>query len=269
MNSTIDYYNKNARVFVEHTIHADMRVNQERFLAKLAQNAFILDFGCGSGRDTGYFLDRGFQVTAIDGSEELCRLAGEYTGIPVRHMLFQELEETEIYDGIWACASVLHLPMEELKEVLEKMAAAVKSGGIIYISFKYGMFEGERNGRYFTDMTEEKFSGLMSAAGGQADGEASKEAQSKEESTGEESGKEEQSKEGMTGEESSTERRGKEGEEPAKEAQSKEVPFRKRENEGEAAIAQLMIEEQWITSDVRPGREEEKWLNIILRKKQL
>ena len=99
---------------------------QNAFLEKLAPASYILDFGCGSGRDTAYFLSRGYQVDATDGSEELCRFASDYTGIKVKHQLFQELEEVEKYDGIWACASILHLAKCELLEVLHKMCRALK-----------------------------------------------------------------------------------------------------------------------------------------------
>ena len=102
------------------------------------------------------FLGYGYQVDAIDGSEELCKIASDNTGIQVKNMMFQELTEINRYDGIWACSSILHLPIVKLKEVMHKMVKALKRKGIIYTSFKYGNFEGERNGRYFTDMTEEK-----------------------------------------------------------------------------------------------------------------
>ena len=192
---TLTYYNQNARSFAASTISVDFTPTQAHFMARLPRGGFILDFGCGSGRDTKYFLGQGFRVTAIDGSEELCKFASQYTGIPVKQMLFHELDETVQFDGIWACSSILHLPLEELVPVLEKMAKALKPQGIIYTSFKYGNFAGERNGRYFTDMTETSFAALMQN------------------------------------------------------------------------ITALMTEEQWITSDVRPGRGEEKWLNVILRKK--
>ena len=91
----------------------------------------ILDFGCGSGRDTKYFLEEGYQVEAIDGSEELCRLASELAGIDVKHMYFQELSEVEKYDGIWACSSILHLNHADLEEVMKKMALSVKTHGIM------------------------------------------------------------------------------------------------------------------------------------------
>lgn len=100
-------------------------------------------------------------MEAIDGSFELCKLAEAYTGVNVRNMLFQDLCVREKYDGIWACSSILHLPEDELADVMEKMSAALKCNGIIYTSFKYGTFSGERNGRFFTDMTKETFSDFV------------------------------------------------------------------------------------------------------------
>ena len=83
-----------------------------------------------------YFLEHGYRVDAVDGSAKLCRIASEFTGIQVHQMLFQELQEKEMYDGIWACASVLHVPKIELANILQKMCNAVKVGGIIYTSLK-------------------------------------------------------------------------------------------------------------------------------------
>lgn len=193
-DKTIKYYNDNAKQFVATTANVEFHHMQKRFLEKLPKGAYILDFGCGSGRDTKYFVEQEYQVDAIDGSAELCKLASELTGIKVKHMYFHELSEVEKYDGIWACSSILHLNHDELEDVMKKMASAVKANGIIYTSFKYGTFSGERNERYFTDMTEDTFDELL-----------------------------------------------------------RKIPG-------------LEVEEQWITSDVRPGRGEEKWLNLILRK---
>lgn len=139
---------------VSSTQRIDFHEIQDFFLSFIPKDGHILDFGCGAGRDTKCFLDRGFSVEAIDGSEEMCKAASEYTGIAVKHMMFEDLDDTEKYDGIWACASILHVPSLQLPDVIVKMAAALKPDGIIYISFKYGDFEGERNGRYFTDQTE-------------------------------------------------------------------------------------------------------------------
>ena len=192
-NKTLDYYNQNAESFIQGTVSVDFKETQDKFLQSLTGKT-ILDFGCGSGRDTKYFIESGYAVTAIDGSEELCKSASAYTGIQVKHMLFQDLDEVDCYDGIWACSSILHLPKEELKIVSQKMSRALKQNGIIYTSFKYGNFEGERNGRYFTVFTLDEFKDFISD------------------------------------------------------------------------VKDIAIEEYWITGDVRPGREEEKWLNLILRK---
>ena len=191
---TLDYYNKNASSFAEATVAVDFYDTQKHFQNLLPEQGCILDFGCGSGRDTKYFLSQNFVVDAIDGSEKLCHIASDYTGIKVKKMLFNELEKIEKYDGIWACSSILHLPQNELKAVLGKMVKALKINGIIYTSFKYGNFEGERNGRYFIDFTEEKFNKFVQK------------------------------------------------------------------------IENVKLKEEWITCDVRPGRGEEQWLNIILQK---
>ena len=199
MSTTIDYYNEHAQMFSDNTKEVNITIIQDRFLSKLPPETLILDFGCGSGRDTKYFLEKGFSVEAIDGSKELCRIASEFTGITVRHMYFEMLNESEKYDGIWACSSILHLDRESLADVMKKMVEALKLGGVIYTSFKYGDYEGIRNGRYFTDFTEESFLDFLE----------------------------------------------------------------------KLDCTEVVIEEEWITSDARPGRSEEKWLNIILRKKEV
>lgn len=161
MSTTIDYYNNHAREFSDSTRDVTFTDVQERFLSLLPSGAAILDFGCGSGRDTKYFLSQGYQVDAIDGSEELCRIASEYTGISVKHMYFEELCDRQKYDGIWACSSILHLPKDRLEDVLSRMVCALKDNGVIYTSFKYGTFEGKKNGRYFIDFTLESFSDFI------------------------------------------------------------------------------------------------------------
>ena len=122
-------------------------------------------------------------------------MASEYTGIPIKQMLFMELEEVDTYDGIWACSSILHCPYDDLVVVMQKISMALKNNGVLYTSFKYGTFSGERNGRFFTDMTEETFKELL------------------------------------------------------------------------VKCPKLEIEDLTITTDVRPGRGEERWLNLILRKR--
>lgn len=192
---TLNYYNQNALQFSSSTQSLDFVSVQNKFLSLLPPKAHILDFGCGSGRDTKYFLNYGYHTDAIDGSGELCRIASEYTGASVKQMLFQELNAADEYDGIWACSSILHSTYYELKDILKKLARALKKEGILYASFKYGDFEGMRNGRYFIDLTEDKLQKILQ--------------------------------------------------------ETKVFDFK----------------DKWITTDIRPGRDEEKWMNIILVKK--
>ena len=151
---TLEFYNQIVNDFVSGTASADMSEEHGWFTTGMPEGALILDFGCGSGRDTKAFLEAGYQVEAVDGSEEMCRAASTHTGIPVKQMLFEELEAENRYDGIWACASLLHLPAEKLPVVLRKIERALKPGGVLYASFRYGSFEGMLNGRYFTYYTE-------------------------------------------------------------------------------------------------------------------
>ncbi len=165
-NSTITYYNENADSYYQKTIDADMS-SQYRFFRKYLPNgARILDLGCGSGRDTKYFRDNGYNVTAVDGSEEMCRKAEVYTGITVRRMDFLDLSDREIYAGIWASASLLHIARKDLIRMLAKLRKALTKDGVIYVSFKEGNFEGVRDGRYYTDLTEGELFNLVNTVGG-------------------------------------------------------------------------------------------------------
>lgn len=158
---TLDYYNSHAREFADSTKQADMHDEADRFLKEIVPGGHILDLGCGSGRDSKYFLEKGYHVTAVDGSLELCRIASEYIGQDVICRDFFEINEEETYDGIWACASLLHVEKERLPELLQNLHRALKEQGILYVSFKEGASSGMRNGRYFTDMTEDTIKELF------------------------------------------------------------------------------------------------------------
>ena len=162
MNTTLDFYNSMAADFVEGTIHADVESLRQSFLKYIKQGAAILDLGCGSGRDSKYFLDKGYSVTAADGSAELCKLASVYIGRDVAQITFEKLDYDQMFDGVWACASLLHVPFLQLPSIFGRISRALKPGGYLYVSFKYGTFEGERNGRYFTDLTEDRLAIIIS-----------------------------------------------------------------------------------------------------------
>ena len=151
----MNYYDENGQEFFDGTVNTDMSSHHDEFLKLLPENSHILDAGCGSGRDAKKFEDLGYEVTAIDGSKKMCELASKYSGIDVKHMQFQEIEFADEFDGIWASASLLHVPSSQIDMVLNKLKKSLKDEGIIYASFKLGDFEGERNGRYFNDLTED------------------------------------------------------------------------------------------------------------------
>ena len=153
MNKTIDYYNQNAEAFISGTLHADMSECRQRFLAHVKPGGRLLDAGCGSGRDALAFLQAGYEVDAFDASEEVCRMAGEMLGIPVWCLRFEDLTDVEDYDGIWACASLLHVRAEDLEDVMRRLKRLLKPGGVLYASWKEGSSDREKDGRYFHDMT--------------------------------------------------------------------------------------------------------------------
>ena len=160
MNS-IAYYNTYAEQFADSTFEVDMESLYQPFLTLLPADAHILDVGCGSGRDSLAFKNKGYEVVAMDYSEELVKKATELTAIPVRHQSFYDIAECEAYDGIWACASLLHCDRERLVEVLQKLANALKPNGVLYMSFKYGDSVREKDGRYFTDLNEQQAGELL------------------------------------------------------------------------------------------------------------
>ncbi len=161
MNQTSDYYNQHAQLFFENTSQLEMEGLYAPFLRYLLEQASILDLGCGSGRDTLAFKNKGYQVTAIDYSTELVEKATELTGINVRHQSFYELNEVAKYDGIWACASLLHCERDRLAEVIVRILKALKPNGVCYMSFKYGNTDREKEGRSFTDLNEQQAHDLL------------------------------------------------------------------------------------------------------------
>ncbi len=161
IKETLNYYDENAKTYFDSTVKANMEETYYKFLRHIKMNGYILDFGCGSGRDSKYFIDNGYKVKAIDGSLELCKLASIYIGKPVIHQNFLELDDENIFDGIWACSSILHLPPKDLLKVLRKMIDALKNNGWIYTCFKNGDGEEILNGRYFNYLTKEKFVELL------------------------------------------------------------------------------------------------------------
>ncbi len=191
---SVEFYNKNAEEFYKGTVEADMSETYKKFQEYLKKDFHILDLGCGSGRDSRYFIDNGYRVTSADYSEEMVKRASELTKQQVLHLDMTEMDFKGEFDAIWACASVLHIPMKMIPKVLTNCHIALKDNGILYLSFKYGEGEIQRKGRHFSNFTEDSFSQLLKDLG------------------------------------------------------------------------LFNVEKFWKTSDVRPGRENEFWLNVVLKK---
>ena len=165
MDGTIGFYDSDPEGYSEATFGNDVSDIRGRFMSHLPEGARILDLGCGSGRDTLAFRDLGYDVVAVDGSEGMCRVAERNTGMLVRRLMFSDLDYESEFDGVWACASLLHLPTDQLVEVMKKVRKALKPGGVLYVSFKEGEFSGKRDGRFYTDLTEDGVRELVKEPG--------------------------------------------------------------------------------------------------------
>lgn len=197
MSTTLEFYQKNAQSFAESTLNVDVSPLYVEFEPLLPASGKILDAGCGAGRDLKYFKDKGFDVIGIDASENLVDIAKRESNCEVYCKTFEKIEWQNEFDGIWCCASLLHVAKEDQVAVFSRLCKALKKGGLLYVSFKYGSDEIERNGRWFSDLNEALLSEILS-----------------------------------------------------------ELP-------------QLATKKVWLTCDVRPDREGEKWLNAIIEKKEV
>lgn len=195
IDQTIEYYEKNASAFIESTIDADVSELYRSFEELLAQGCRILDLGCGSGRDSKYFVDKGYDVVAADPSPLMCAQTRSLVNIPVFEMKAEDIQLYNEFDAVWACASLLHISKNDQAETLLSIGNMLKPGGICYCSWKYGDKERVVEGRYFVDFTEKSFRKILEE------------------------------------------------------------------------ISVFAEEKIWITYDVRTSRQDQKWLNVLIRKR--
>jgi len=159
--TSIDWYDANAESFAERSFGPGMDDDRSRFLAHVPDGGAVLDAGCGSGRDALAFKLAGYAVSAFDGSARLAAIASANTGLAVRHLTFEAMDWDAAFDGVWACATLLHLPAAELPASLGRIRAALRPGGVLYASFKQGETERLADGRHFTDLTAPVLGALL------------------------------------------------------------------------------------------------------------
>jgi SAM-dependent methyltransferase len=158
---TVDYYNEHAEEFYRDTIGLNMEGLYAPFLSLVPKGGRILDAGCGSGRDSVYFMHEGYDVTAFDASSALVSLSARKLGDKVHCLSFHQISFDREFDGVWACASLLHVPRSEMGDAINKLAHALKQDGVLYASFKYGDKEEIIDGRLFSFYDEASFNKLI------------------------------------------------------------------------------------------------------------
>ena len=131
-----------------------------------ARPARLLDAGSGSGRDALAFKRLGYAVEAFDASPAMVVATREHADVPTRQMRFEEFAWEHPFEGIWACASLLHVAKVDLPSVLEKLVAHLAPQGALYLSFKHGQGERVKDDRRFTDLTPDTLALFLDQCGG-------------------------------------------------------------------------------------------------------
>jgi len=154
VTKSIHYYNTNAQDFYKRAYDADLSDSYQAFQEHLPEKACILDAGCGFGRDITHFLKQGYNVTAFDASKEMRAMALKETKISILDITFQDMNFRQEFDGVWAQASLLHIPYQETRAVYQRIHKALKPEGIFYASYKYGNAHMPTPERDFWNMDE-------------------------------------------------------------------------------------------------------------------
>jgi 2-polyprenyl-3-methyl-5-hydroxy-6-metoxy-1,4-benzoquinol methylase len=152
--NTLEFYEKNGDHYFERTKKIDMKKTRDKFLSYIPNKGYILDVGCGSGRDSKAFLEQDYRVLSIDGSQKMVELSSLYTGQITKLVDLNTFSMDCLFDGIWASAILLHFSKPELKKIIKQLKNSLKTGGVIFASFKYGVKERIEDNRFFQDFDE-------------------------------------------------------------------------------------------------------------------
>jgi SAM-dependent methyltransferase len=163
-DATLQFYRRNAESYAAWAKAPSTRLIG--FLGLLPEGGSILELGCGAGNHAAEMLARGFVLRATDGSPEMADIASRRLNCPVEVMRFDELDECEAFDGVWASACLLHVPRDELAGILMRIHRALKTGGVFYASFKAGEGDGRDSlGRYYNYVSSDWLRTAYASAG--------------------------------------------------------------------------------------------------------
>lgn len=155
----MNYYEANFQAYIENTLNLDMSDLYSEF--KLPPRSRVLDIGCGAGRDLKFFKDRGHDCLGLEPSEKLAAFARQHSGCEVIESGIMEFNTDKKFEGVWACASLLHLSDSELETAFSHINRMMHQGSLFYCSFKRGCFKGQRAGRFYNDQTLESLTPLI------------------------------------------------------------------------------------------------------------
>ena len=151
---TIDAYDARAASYAALDINEAQTESLRAFLACLPAGGTILDLGCGPGLQAKAMQDAGFAVIGLDATPAFVT-AAQSVGIDARLGTFDDVTETEAYDGIWASFSLLHAPRADFPRHLTALAKALRPGGYLYLGMKLGAGEGrDALGRFYSYYSE-------------------------------------------------------------------------------------------------------------------
>ncbi|SVC34345.1 uncharacterized protein METZ01_LOCUS287199, partial [marine metagenome] len=161
IDKTIEYYNIYAEKFYNNTVGIELNDFYLKFLKYVSDGGRILDLGCGSGRDTLYFLQKGYDVISMDASEEMVKMSSELTKRKTLFLRIEDIDFQNQFNGIWACASLLHIDKKLTESVFNILCNALRDDGVLYASYNYGKGTSILEDRYYNNYDETSFAELI------------------------------------------------------------------------------------------------------------